>query len=167
MKKLLLVVMMALLAIPVFAQNEGKSESVVNQKTNTFTRGKGFFARPDFYGGFFLNGGYQFNPYVQASLGAGISLIQINSNQLGGVFAAHAGARVYTGEKKWAAMFDFHSGVFNYAGYTFFRHSIVAGASYKDLDFGPGLAYISIPNQGAGLGLLITLGWNVRFYPHR
>jgi len=92
MKKLLLIVMMALLAIPVFAQTEGKSETVVNQKTSTYTRGKGFLARPELYGGLFLNGGYQLNPYVQVSLGAGITIDP--------VFVVHGGARVYTGVKK-------------------------------------------------------------------
>lgn len=160
MKKLLLIVMMALLVIPVFAQTEGKSETVVNQKTSTYTRGKGFLARPELYGGLFLNGGYQFNPYVQVSLGAGITIDP--------VFVVHGGARVYTGVKKWAGMFDYHAGFCNYSGIMILRHCIVGGASYKDLDFGAGIQYVSAPNVGAaGIGPLLTVGWNIRFYEHR
>lgn len=167
MKKIFLITMMALMAIPVFAQEpeskpaqETESQTVINQKVNTFTRGKGFLARPELYGGLFLNGGYQFNPYVQATLGVGVTLDP--------VFVTHAGVRVYTGVKKWAGMFDYHAGICNYSGITILRHSIVGGASYKDLDFGIGFQYVSAPNVGAsGLGLLITTGWNIRFYEHR
>jgi hypothetical protein len=167
MKKFLLVLLITLLAIPVVAQesesqptSEPESQPVITQKVNTFTRGKGFLARPELYGGFFLNGGYQFNPYVQATLGVGVTLDP--------VFITHAGVRVYTGVKKWAGMFDYHAGICNYSGITILRHSIVGGASYKDLDFGIGFQYVSAPNVGAsGLGLLITIGWNIRFYEHR
>ena len=165
MKNLLFAVMMALLAIPVVAQEpvskpaqEPDPQSVINQKVNTFTRGKGFFARPEVFGGFFLNGGYQFNPYIQASLGAGITIDP--------VFVVHGGARVYTGVKKWAGMFDYHVGVCNYAGYFLTRHTLIGGASYKDLDFGAGIHYLTLGGVG-GLGPALCIGWNIRFYQHR
>ena len=48
----------------------------------------------------------------------------------------------------------------------FIRHTIVGGASYKDFDFGAGLLYIS-DGYSSGIGLSITLGYNIRCYKHR
>lgn len=165
MKKFFLALMIALAAIPVFAQEPdsiptqgSESQSVINQNVNTFTRGKGFFARPEVFGGFFLNGGYQFSPYFQASLGAGITIDP--------VFVVHGGVRVYTGVKKWAGMFDYHVGFCNYSGYFLTRHTLIGGASYKDLDFGAGIHYLTLGGNGV-LSPAISIGWNIRFYKHR
>ena len=165
MKNFFLALMIALAAIPVFAQEPdsiptqgSESQSVINQNVNTFTRGKGFFARPEVFGGFFLNGGYQFSPYFQASLGAGITIDP--------VFVVHGGVRVYTGVKKWAGMFDYHVGFCNYSGYFLTRHTLIGGASYKDLDFGAGIHYLTLGGNGV-LSPAISIGWNIRFYKHR
>lgn len=135
-------------------------EATAPKKNSTYNRGQGFVMRPEMYGGFFFNAGYQFNPYIQVTGGAGITLDP--------VCIVHVGARAYTSPNKWAAMFDYHIG--NLVGYNLWRNSIVAGAAYKDLDFGVGLQYISGNVNGqlaAGAGLLITVGWNIRCYPHR
>lgn len=158
MKKFLLVLMMALLTIPALAQTEGDSGTVIQQKPNTFTRGKGFLARPEVFGGFFLNGGYQFSPYVQASLGVGITIDP--------VFVTHGGIRVYTGVKKWTGMFDYHVGFCNYSGYFLTRHTLIGGASYKDFDFGAGIHFLTA-GGAAAISPAIAIGWNIRFYEHR
>lgn len=84
--------------------------------------GRGFFVRPDVFGGFFLNGGYQLNPYIQASLGIGATFIMDNTSQLSVdlVGMAHGGIRVYTGVKPWAGLIDYHAGVFRYI--RFYEH---------------------------------------------
>ena len=63
MKKALLVLVIAMLAIPSLAQDD------------SYTRGRGFFVRPEMYGGFFANVGYQISPYVQVSVGPGALLL--------------------------------------------------------------------------------------------
>ena len=157
MKKLFLVLAIALMAIPAMAQNE------------TYTRGSGFFVRPDVYGGFFANVGYQFNPYVQASVGPGVLLLINTTGNLSVDIAGtvHGGVRVYTGKKPWTGMIDYHVGAFRYNSNPIWRHAIVGGASYKDLDFGGGLQLMFGPNsQLVGYGPLVTVGYNFRFYKH-
>ena len=156
MKKFFLVLAIALMTIPTFAQDD------------TYTRGKGFFARPDIYGGFFANVGYQNNPYFQVSLGPGLLFIINNTGtdiDLSGM--VHGGIRAYTSTNKWTGLIDYHAGILQYQGYQVWRHSLVGGASYKDLDFGGGLQVMFGPNgQIIGYGPLITAGWNFRFYKH-
>lgn len=144
------------------AQEVGASDNLTPEKTKTssYNRGSGFVMRPELYGGFFFNAGYQINPYIQVTGGVGITIDP--------TFVIHAGARAYTSPNRWAAMFDYHIGTI--VGYGLWRNSIVAGAAYKDLDFGVGLQYISGNAYGqhiANAGLLITVGWNIRCYPHR
>ncbi len=157
MKKVFLVLAIALMAISSLAQ------------TDSYTRGKGFFVRPDIYGGLFANVGYQFNPYVQISAGPGVLLLINNTGNLSIDFAvtAHGGIRVYTGQNPWTGMIDYHVGTFRYEGYQVWRHALVGGASYKDLDFGAGLQVMFVPNsQVIGYGPLFTVGYNFRFYKH-
>lgn len=157
MKKLFLVLAVALMAIPSLAQN------------GFYTRGKGFFVRPDMYGGFFANVGYQFNPYVQASVGPGVMLILNNTGNISVDVAGtvHGGVRVYTGTNPWTGMIDYHVGGFRYNTYPIWRHALVGGASYKDLDFGGGFQIMFGPNsQVVGYGPLVTVGYNFRFYKH-
>ena len=157
MKKFFLILAIALMAIPALAQE------------NTYTRGKGFFVRPDVYGGFFANVGYQINPYLQISVGPGALLLVDNSSNFSVELAgtAHGGIRVYTGRNPWTGFIDYHVGAFRYEGYPIWRHAIAGGASYKDLDFGGGIQVMFGPNsQVIGYGPLVTVGYNFRFYKH-
>ena len=158
MKKALLVLVIALMAIPVLAQD------------GSYTRGRGFFVRPEMYGGFFANVGYQISPYVQVSVGPGVLfLLGQSGNNLSIDIAGtvHGGVRVYTGKKPWAGLIDYHVGAFRYNRDPIWRHSLVGGASYKDLDFGGGLQVMFGPNsQVFGYGPLVTVGYNFRFYKH-
>lgn len=125
-----------------------------------YTRGSGFVIRPELYSGLFATFGYQINPYVQLSGGFGFGL-----DAYGGFITA-IGVRTYTSDANWAAMFDYHIGVINIQGFNLTRHTIVGGASYKDFDFGAGLMYIT-NGYDSGIGLSITLGYNIRCYKHR
>ncbi len=156
MKKLLLVLAIAMMAIPSLAQD--------------YTRGSGFFVRPDVYGGFFANVGYQISPYVQVSVGPGaLFLINNTGNNVSVDLAGtvHGGVRVYTGKNPWTGFVDYHVGAFRYNRDPVWRHSLVGGASYKDLDFGAGMQVNFGPNsQVIGYGPVITVGYNFRFYKH-
>ena len=158
MKKALLVLVIALMAIPALAQN------------GSYTRGRGFFIRPELYGGLFLNVGYQINPYVQLSVGPGGTLfINQSGNNISVDFSGivHGGVRVYTSDNPWAGMIDYHAGVIKEGKNLAQRHSLVGGASYKDLDFGGGLQFVFGPNtQVLAYGVLVTVGYNIRFYKH-
>ena len=80
---------------------------------------------------------------------------------------AHGGVRVYTSDNPWAGMIDYHAGVFKNGKYLAQRHSLVGGASYKDLDFGGGLQIYFGPNaEVLAYGALVTVGYNIRFYKH-
>ena len=131
--------------------------SMFAQKTD-FTRGKGFLIRPELYNGFFVNGGYQVNPFFQVSLGAGVTIDP--------VFLSSAGVRVYTNEGHWAGMFDYHVRIGKYSGYLIADNALIGGASYKDLDFGIGIHLMSVAGQ-LGFGPSVSVGWNIRFYDHR
>lgn len=156
MKKLLLVLAIAMMAIPSLAQD--------------YTRGSGFFVRPDVYGGFFANVGYQISPYVQVSVGPGaLFLINNTGNNVSVDLAGtvHGGVRVYTGKNPWTGFVDYHVGAFRYNRDPVWRHSLVGGASYKDLDFGAGMQVNFGPNsQVIDYGPVITVGYNFRFYKH-
>lgn len=171
MKKCFLIAVMAMLSISVFAQ-EIEYQTVVNQKkTSTYTRGKGFFIRPEAQGGFvkggyYVNGGYQFNPYVQASVGIGLTAMAITSRRAQLGFGIYGGTRVYTGKSKWAGMFDYHMGISSIKGTWIFENSLIGGASYKDFDFGAGAVLLKAPNT-VTFGMLFALGWNIRLYKHR
>ena len=156
MKKLLLVLAIAMMAIPSLAQD--------------YTRGRGFFVRPDVYGGFFANVGYQISPYVQVSVGPGaLLLFTVAGNDVSVDLAGtvHGGVRVYTGKNPWTGLIDYHVGAFRYNRDPVWRHSLVGGASYKDLDFGGGMQIMFGPNaQVIGYGPVVTVGYNFRLYKH-
>lgn len=144
--KSFLIVALLLIGNVMFAQEGG------------FTRGKGFLVRPEAYGGFLLNLGYQFNPYFQVTLGGGLTIDPS--------MVAQAGVRVYTNDDKWAGMIDYHYRVHKYSGNMFSNHLLAGGASFKDLDFGVGIQFL---NMGGNHGIVpaITIGYNIRFYKHR
>ena len=157
MKKLLLVLAIAMMAIPSLAQD--------------YTRGRGFFVRPELYGGLFVNVGYQISPYVQVSVGPGGTLFinQSGSNvSVDFTGMIHGGVRVYTnGNNPWSALIDYHVGAYRYNSDPVWRHSLVGGASYKDLDFGAGMQINFGPNSKViGYGPVITVGYNCSFYKH-
>lgn len=137
-----------------YSQEENKSELSKIE----FTRGSGFVIRPELYSGINATLGYQINPYIQISGGLGFGI--------DGGFVTSFGARAYTSDNNWAGMFDYHIGIVNFSGWNLVRHTIVGGASYKDFDFGAGLLYIS-DGYSSGIGLSITLGYNIRCYEHR
>ena len=175
MKKCIIVVVM-LLSGSTFAQsallsrpNEGfglSPELVMNQPStfsrstnasskgySSYTRGSGFYVRPELYRGLFVTLGYQFNPYVQSIVSVGY----------GDGITGSIGARAYTNDGNWAAMFDLRLSTINFSIHGI---SLVAGAAYKDLDFGvggsfytDGYYYLIVP--------VITVGWNIRCYQHR
>ena len=120
---------------------------------SSYTRGTGFYIRPELYRGLYVTLGYQFNPYVQ-------SLVSIG---YGDGLTGSIGARAYTNDGNWAAMFDMRLSSINFSIHGV---SFVAGAAYKDLDFGvggsfytDGYYYLIVP--------VITVGWNIRCYDHR
>lgn len=151
-----------LILTSIFASNFSYAQE--NDKWNFagkgYTRGSGFVIRPELYSGLFATIGYQINPYVQISGGWGFGL-----DSYGGSIIS-LGVRTYTSDAKWAAMFDYHIGFVNIQGLNLTRHTIVGGASYKDFDFGAGLMYIT-DGYDSGIGLSITLGYNIRCYKHR
>lgn len=176
MKKCIIVVATILLSGSMFAQSAllsnptdcfgFSSESVVSQPPafsqstsfsskgySSYTRGSGFYVRPELYRGFFVTLGYQFNPYVQSLVSVGY----------GDGITGSIGARAYTNDGNWAAMFDLRLSTINFSVHGV---SLVAGAAYKDLDFGVGGSFYT-----DGYNYLIlpvfTIGWNIRCYEHR
>lgn len=120
---------------------------------NSFSRGQGFVIRPEFYRGLFVSFGYQINPYVQTFLGIGYG-----DGLTGGL-----GLRAYTGDANWVAMFDLR---FEMTNFSLPGMALVAGASFKDLDFGAGIrAYTDGYNYL--IYPVLCVGWNIRCYDHR
>ena len=130
-----------------------------------FTRGKGFLIRPELYSGLFVNGGYQFNPFWQVSLGVGATTE--------GALLSQLGVRVYTNKDNWAGMFDYHFKIGKLDRSTLLISAFAGGGSYKDLDFGLGIHTLYLANYSGsgrpaiGIGPTITVGWNIRLYKHR
>ncbi len=120
---------------------------------NSFTRGHGFVIRPELYRGLFASLGYQINPYVQTFLSVGY----------GDGLESALGVRTYTGDANWVAMFDLR---FSLTNFVLPGVSLVAGASYKDLDFGAGLKYYTDGYYYLVMPVL-SVGWNIRCYDHR
>ena len=120
---------------------------------NLFSRGKGFVIRPELYRGFFASLGYQINPYVQTFMSVGF----------GDGLEGALGVRAYTGDANWVAMFDLRISLTNFV---LPGVSLVAGASYKDLDFGCGLKYYT-DGEYYLIMPVFSVGWNIRCYEHR
>ncbi len=137
---------------------EGQQALKVQQGNyrSSYTRGSGFVIRPELYRGFYLSLGYQINPFVQPLLSIGIG---------GDGLVSSVGARIYTNEGDWAGMIDARA---NYnIDYELYGASLVGGASYKDLDFGGGLSYLTNGDSKNYLLAVISVGWNIRCYKHR
>ncbi|MBR1849836.1 MAG: hypothetical protein IJ789_00520 [Bacteroidales bacterium] len=115
---------------------------------NSFTRGQGFVIRPELYRGFFASFGYQINTYVQTFLSVGY----------GDGLESALGVRSYTGDANWVAMFDLR---FSLTNFVLPGVSLVAGASYKDLDFGAGLKYYT-DGYYYLIMPVVSVGWNIR-----
>lgn len=124
-----------------------------SKESTSFSRGKGFVIRPEIHRGLYASFGYQFSPYLQSFLAVGY----------GDGLEGALGLRAYTGDAKWAAMFDLRFGLTNFV---LPGVSLVAGASYKDFDFGGGLKYYTDGYQYVIMPV-ISIGWNIRLYEHR
>ena len=122
-----------------------------------FTRGKGYFIRPELYGAMLVEFGYQINPNLQFSLGAGIELADGAA-----VPELVLGTRAYATDSKWTAFFDYHAGMLLFYQLSVLDHRFTAGASYKNFDFGGGIMYVKINDVGVW-GPCINIGYNIRF----
>ncbi len=133
-----------------------------------FSRSYGFVVRPELYRGFYASVGYQFNPWVQVFGSAGY----------GDGITGTAGVRFYFTNSPFTGFADVRLGATElvtqteYPTYTITTRfwvscaSVVAGGALKDFDLGggitaysDGLYYLFMPT--------ITLGWNIRCYPHK
>jgi hypothetical protein len=137
------------------ADNGNQTTTIVSNRSGrgTFTRGSGFVIRPELYRGFYGSFGYQFNPYIQSFISIGY----------GDGLSGAIGARAYTNDNNWAGMFDLRCSLTNF---NVFGVSLVGGASYKDLDFGFGGTLYTSGGKYAVVPV-ISIGWNIRCYPHR
>ena len=124
---------------------------------SSYTRGCGFVIRPELYRGFYLSLGYQINPFVQPFLSIGVGD--------GYGLVCSAGARIYTNEGNWAGMIDVRANCD--IAYELYGASLVGGASYKDLDFGTGLSFLTNSRKENHLLWVLSVGWNIRCYKHR
>ena len=121
-----------------------------------FTRGSGFFLRPELDREVALRLGYQFNPYFQTYGGVGYDVFLKD-------VGFSAGVRAYTNDNKWAAMFDLRLDALIS---TVFSASLVAGAAYKDFDFGVGGTYYTDGSYYL-IAPMLVVGYNIRCYSHR
>ena len=149
MKKILTTLLVTMLAMSacVYAQSE----------TSEFSRGQGYFIRPELYGAVMAEFGYQINPNFQFSLGAGMELAE---NAAIPEFVL--GLRTYATDSKWTAFFDYHIGLLLVGSYSVPDHRFTVGASYKNLDFGGGIMYMNIDGTGIW-GPCLNIGYNFRF----
>ena len=150
MKKILTTLFVAMLAMStgVFAQTE-ESE---------FSRGQGYFIRPELYGAVLGEFGYQINPSLQFSLGAGFELADNTA-----VPELVVGVRAYATDTKWTAFFDYHIGMLLIGSYSVPDHRVTAVASYKNFDFGGGIMYANLDGTGFWAPCL-NIGYNFRFH---
>ena len=156
MKKIVLIVVFFLSFTPIIVTAQTNEDTT---KT-IFTRGSGFVIRPEFCNGVLATIGYQVNPYVQISGSLGFGLGEYTS------FVTVFGIRAYTSDKPWAAYFDYHVGAESALGISISRHTLIAGASYKDFDFGAGIIYGSYAGESV-TALSLSIGYNIRCYKHR
>ena len=158
----------ALLTHPVIssdlANNYELTFSSMTQSTTSFskdyssyTRGSGFFLRPELDREISIKAGYQINPFVQVYGGAGFD------PWLGGI-GGSLGARAYTNDGKWSAFFDLRLGGLSIGAVS---SSLIAGAAYKDFDFGAGFTYYTDGYTYILAPTFLIIGYNIRCYDHR
>lgn len=159
MKRITRIAAIILFMVPMIAT----AQKTEDTPATNYTRGKGFFVRPEFCNGLLANVGYQLNPYVQLSGNIGAALGNENSPI---ALVATVGIRTYFSDTPWTAFFDYHAGSEYDMKYLVFRQTVNVGASYKDLDFGAGIIW-GTDGYVSGMGLSLTIGYNFRFYKHK
>ena len=158
-----------MLLVPMMLTSLAQAQNVESAANgNYFSRGQGFFIRPELYGAIMVEAGYQLNPYLQVSAGIGT---EIGNNGGNIVYATDLvlGARAYASETKWTGFLDYHIGITMMGGYGVPTHRITVGPSYKNFDLGAGIMFATANGTGLGSGVLapcLTFGYNIRFNRH-
>ncbi|MCR5445932.1 MAG: hypothetical protein K6E96_09705 [Bacteroidales bacterium] len=140
-----------------YSSNLTKSTLSFSKGNSSYTRGSGFFIRPELDREISIKAGYQINPFVQVYGGAGFD------PWLGG-FGGSLGARAYTNDGKWSAFFDLRLGGLSIGAVS---SSLIAGAAYKDFDFGAGFTYYTDGYTYILAPTILVIGYNIRCYDHR
>ena len=122
-----------------------------------FSREQGYFVRPELYGAVLAEFGYQINPNLQFSVGAGVELADEAA-----IPELVLGARAYASDKKWTVFFDYHLGLLLLGGVALPDHRLSVGPSYKNFDFGAGIMYMNVDGVGVW-GPCLNIGFNFRF----
>ena len=123
-----------------------------------FSRGQGYFIRPELYGAVMAEFGYQINPNIQISLGGGVELAEGYA-----VPELVVGARTYASDSKWTAFFDYHLGLLILGDYALPDHRLSVGPSYKNFDIGAGIMYVNVDGVGVWAPC-VNIGLNFRFH---
>ena len=126
-----------------------------------YTRGTGWFVRPEVYTGFMVDGGYQLSPNMQVALCLGFT----KTLNLG------VDMRVYIQDKPKTPFFDMRVATAGGTHGGFFTGAL-AGYSLKEIDLGVGLGfthYVVQNSDGIDVGstkplFLLSMGYNFRFY---
>ena len=145
-----------MLLVPMMLTSMAQAQNVESAANgNYFSRGQGFFIRPELYGAIMVEAGYQLNPYLQVSAGIGT---EIGNNGGNIVYATDLvlGARAYASETKWTGFLDYHIGI-----------TMMGGYGVPDL--GAGIMFATANGTGLGSGVLapcLTFGYNIRFNRH-
>ena len=126
-----------------------------------FSREQGYFIRPELYGAVLAEFGYQLNPNIQISLGGGVELTEGYA-----IPELVVGARAYASDSKWTAFVDYHLGLLLLGGVALPDHRLSVGPSYKNFDFGAGIAYMNVDGVGVWAPCL-NIGFNFRFHKNR
>jgi len=149
MKHITTITLLLLLGSAAFAQTEP-----IKTKSRAYTRSSGFFIRPEAFGALGAEFGHQFSPYFQLSGGP---LVSIGLDEYEAAMEFAIGVRAYASETKWTAFFDYHISLAFIDGYAIPLHRFAIGPSFKNFDFGAGIAY-SLGYWGP----VITLGYHIR-----
>lgn len=132
-------------------------QTTMNKRT--YTRSSGYFIRPEVYGGYGAEFGYQFSPYFQLSGGP---LVEVDVSSGEAFMEFLLGVRAYASETKWTAFFDYHISLVFIYGYAVPLHRFSVGPSFKNFDFGVGIGYSS-----GYWSPVITIGHNFRLHSNR
>lgn len=133
---------------------------VHGQETSGYTRGNGWFLRPET--GFFLNFGRQINPNLSVSAGPGWGLYATESAKIKGGICFNVDASYYFFDKKFTPMATLQVGLYSFS---YFFARALAGFTWKDWDFQVG--YIFTPGMYMKGGIAWSIGYNFRLYPHK